>query len=176
MRHLHPRSASQSDGRLRAHLATHGRRGTCAGSGAFAVAEPASEPPHPTRQLVSDAARFNARAEWRKADVLALSAEDGLADTIRPRLDAARADPAQVITITQIGEGADARPVTIPGDLPAIEPSSPPTTSSSSSSTCSWPTSLATSTPTVTRTSAGPCTSCPRSPNAPAAASSSCGT
>ena len=60
----------RSDGRLRAHLATHGRRGTCAGSGAFAVAEPASEPPHPTRQLVSDAARFNARAEWRKADVL----------------------------------------------------------------------------------------------------------
>jgi AAA domain len=56
-----------------------------------------------------------------KGTVLVLSAEDGVADTIRPRLDAARADPAQVITVTQIGEGPSARPLVIPGDLPAIE-------------------------------------------------------
>ena len=61
-----------------------------------------------------------------KGAVLVLSAEDGLADTIRPRLDAAGADPAQVITITSIAShGPDgerySRPVSIPGDLPAIE-------------------------------------------------------
>jgi len=57
--------------------------------------------------------------------VLILSAEDGLADTIRPRLDAAGADPASVITITEMvyatSDGQQSRPVTIPGDLPAIE-------------------------------------------------------
>ena len=56
-----------------------------------------------------------------KGAVMVLSAEDGLADTIRPRLDAAQADPAQVITVTQIGEGPEARPVSIPGDLRVIE-------------------------------------------------------
>ena len=53
--------------------------------------------------------------------VLVLSAEDGLGDTIRPRLDAAEADAQHVITVTQMGDGELARPVTIPGDLPAIE-------------------------------------------------------
>jgi hypothetical protein len=56
-----------------------------------------------------------------KGTVLVLSAEDGLADTIRPRLDAAQADAAAVITITQMGEGELARPVSLPGDLPTIE-------------------------------------------------------
>jgi hypothetical protein len=59
-----------------------------------------------------------------KGAVLILSAEDGLADTIRPRLDAAGADPAQVITITEMTSYADGerydRPVSIPGDLKAI--------------------------------------------------------
>lgn len=60
-----------------------------------------------------------------KGAVLILSAEDGLADTIRPRLDAAQADPGQIITITEIASYTDegdryGRPVTIPGDLPAI--------------------------------------------------------
>lgn len=61
-----------------------------------------------------------------KGAVLILSAEDGLADTIRPRLDAAGADPAQVITITGITavdeDGKDfTRPVSIPADLIDIE-------------------------------------------------------
>jgi RecA-family ATPase len=60
-----------------------------------------------------------------QGSVLVLSAEDGLADTIRPRLDAAGADPARVITITEIAcatdRGQQSRPVSIPGDLPVIE-------------------------------------------------------
>jgi len=62
----------RNDGRLRAHLAQYGRRQACDGSGAFAAAEPVTEPPHPTRAryTMSAAAAFNARAEWRKADVL----------------------------------------------------------------------------------------------------------
>jgi hypothetical protein len=64
-------------------------------------------------------------AEPVKGGVLILSAEDGLADTIRPRLDAAGADPAQVMTITEMtsyGEDGDqyGRPVSLPGDLQAI--------------------------------------------------------
>ena len=56
-----------------------------------------------------------------KGVVMVLSAEDGLADTIRPRLDAAQADAMRVITVTEIGAGQDARPVSIPGDLPALD-------------------------------------------------------
>lgn len=61
-----------------------------------------------------------------KGAVLILSAEDGVADTIRPRLDAAHGDPNQVIAMTGITyPGSDgellSRPVRIPGDLPAIE-------------------------------------------------------
>ncbi len=65
-------------------------------------------------------------AEPIKGAVLILSAEDGLADTIRPRLDAAGGDPAQVITITEMSTVAEdgertTRPVAIPRDLPAIK-------------------------------------------------------
>ncbi len=65
-------------------------------------------------------------AEPVKGAVLILSAEDGLADTIRPRLDAAGGDPAQVITITEMSTVTEdgeriTRPVAIPRDLPAIE-------------------------------------------------------
>jgi predicted nucleic acid-binding Zn ribbon protein len=60
-----------------------------------------------------------------KGAVLILSAEDGLEDTIRPRIDAAYGDPDQIITITEISyagaDGPASRPVKIPDDLPAIE-------------------------------------------------------
>ncbi len=60
-----------------------------------------------------------------KGAVLILSAEDGLADTIRPRIDAAGGDPDQIITITEISygtpDGPQSRPVRIPGDLAAVE-------------------------------------------------------
>jgi hypothetical protein len=64
-------------------------------------------------------------AEPVKGAVLVLSAEDGLADTIRPRLDAAGGDPDRVITITEIAALTEdgepvTRPVSLPGDLPAI--------------------------------------------------------
>jgi hypothetical protein len=59
------------------------------------------------------------------AAVVLISAEDGYGDTIRPRLDLAGADPARVVAITGIPDGADGatgdRPVTLPDDLPQIE-------------------------------------------------------
>lgn len=63
-------------------------------------------------------------APCEAGDVLILSAEDGLADTIRPRLDAAEGDPGRVHALTAVklrtddGETAH-RPVTL-ADLPEI--------------------------------------------------------
>jgi putative DNA primase/helicase len=54
------------------------------------------------------AARLSVGAPWPDGtgcplgDVLVLSAEDGLADTIRPRLDAAGGDPARVHALTDV--------------------------------------------------------------------------
>src|SRR6266516_1576436 len=61
-----------------------------------------------------------------KGAVLILSAEDGLADTIRPRIGAAQGDPAQIVTITDIvtmdEDGKPfARPVSLPGDIAHVE-------------------------------------------------------
>jgi hypothetical protein len=56
------------------------------------------------------------------ADVLLISAEDGLEDTIRPRLEAAGADLHAVHVLTEIDcRNGTTRPVSIPGDLPMIE-------------------------------------------------------
>jgi RecA-family ATPase len=53
-------------------------------------------------------------------DVLILSAEDGLADTIRPRLDAAGADTTRIHALTAItAEDADGRPLSRPPVVPA---------------------------------------------------------
>jgi RecA-family ATPase len=49
------------------------------------------------------------------AGVVILSAEDGLADTIRPRLDACGADVARVVAVQAVG--GDDHPPVIPGDL-----------------------------------------------------------
>src|SRR5690606_26564931 len=61
------------------------------------------------------------------AGVVILSAEDGLADTIRPRLDAAGADPTRVVALTGVrrvdpdtGEAYDVSP-TLPEHLAALE-------------------------------------------------------
>ena len=59
-------------------------------------------------------------------DVLILSAEDGLADTIRPRLDAAGADTARIHALTAVTiEDADggylSRPPVVPADLTLIK-------------------------------------------------------
>jgi len=52
--------------------------------------------------------------------VVILSGEDGLADTIRPRLDAAGADTSRIVTIESVVSGEHERGVTL-ADLPAIE-------------------------------------------------------
>jgi len=51
-----------------------------------------------------------------------LSAEDGLADTIRPRFDAAGGDPSKVVAVSTVpdGEGSE-RQIAIPDDLHMIE-------------------------------------------------------
>lgn len=54
------------------------------------------------------------------AAVVLLSAEDGLADTVRPRLDAAGADARLVYSLSLVIEDAETLP-TLDGDLPRIE-------------------------------------------------------
>lgn len=55
------------------------------------------------------------------AGVVLLSAEDGLADTIRPRLDAAGADVSRVVALTAVyADGSDRLP-TLPADLDRLE-------------------------------------------------------
>lgn len=56
-------------------------------------------------------------APCEPGSVLLMSAEDGLADTVRPRLDAAGADPDRVVALTEvlvtIGGETTSRPVTL---------------------------------------------------------------
>lgn len=54
------------------------------------------------------------------AGVVVCSAEDGLADTIRPRLEAVGADLARVVSLT-IGDVGGERSIAIPDDLGALE-------------------------------------------------------
>jgi hypothetical protein len=58
-----------------------------------------------------------------RAGVCLLSAEDGLADTIRPRLLAAGADLARVRALTAVHEPGrgGGRPPVLPRDLPLLE-------------------------------------------------------
>jgi hypothetical protein len=54
--------------------------------------------------------------------VVILSAEDGLADTIRPRFDAAGGDPSRVVAVSTVpDEEGNERQLSIPGDLHVIE-------------------------------------------------------
>ena len=58
----------------------------------------------------------------RPRGVVLLTAEDGLADTVRPRLEAAGGDLARVVAVEGVPDGtAEGRLPQIPGDLPAIE-------------------------------------------------------
>lgn len=53
--------------------------------------------------------------------VLLLAAEDGLVDTIRPRLDAAGGDPHRVITLVSVpNRDGSRRPIALPGDAPIL--------------------------------------------------------
>jgi hypothetical protein len=54
--------------------------------------------------------------------VVVLAAEDGIADTVRPRFDAAGGDPARVRVIAMLSDASgDERMPTIPDDLQAVE-------------------------------------------------------
>src|SRR5215217_605239 len=55
------------------------------------------------------------------AGVVLLSAEDGLADTVKPRLDAAGADTQKVVALSTVPDGKTERSLSIPEDLPAVE-------------------------------------------------------
>jgi hypothetical protein len=53
--------------------------------------------------------------------VLILSAEDGLADTIRPRLDRLKGDPGRVIFVESVTDGGREGPLTLAKDLDLLE-------------------------------------------------------
>lgn len=57
------------------------------------------------------------------ADVLILSAEDGLGDTIRPRIDAAGADASRAYALTSVPDekAEHHRPPALPDDIPTIQ-------------------------------------------------------
>ena len=55
------------------------------------------------------------------ADVVLLSAEDGIADTIRPRLDAAGADVARIHVFAEVHDESGLRPPELPADVPRLE-------------------------------------------------------
>lgn len=60
-------------------------------------------------------------SECEAGGVVICSAEDGLADTIRPRFDAAGGDPSKVVALATIANAeGDERSLAIPHDIPAI--------------------------------------------------------
>jgi hypothetical protein len=71
---------------------------------------------------VSAGIAFPDGAECEPAGVVLLSAEDGLADTIRPRLDAAGADTSKILALATVpDENGHDRLLSIPEDLALIE-------------------------------------------------------
>ena len=55
------------------------------------------------------------------AGVVLLSAEDGVADTILPRVEAAGGNPSRVLALQTVGEGDAERLPTLPDDLPLLQ-------------------------------------------------------
>lgn len=70
---------------------------------------------------VSAGLGFPDGAPCEPAGVVLISAEDGIADTVRPRLDAAGADASRILALTMIpdAEGGE-RLLSIPEDLPHV--------------------------------------------------------
>jgi hypothetical protein len=72
------------------------------------------------------AARVSVGSAWpdgtecEAGGVVLCSAEDGEADTIRPRLDAAGGDPSKVLTLATVPDGTSERLLSIPEDLGII--------------------------------------------------------
>ena len=78
--------------------------------------------------LTTDAAaRVSVGRDWpdgtpcEAGGVVILSAEDGLADTIRPRLDAAGGDPSRVLALATVADGDAERLISIPKDLDVVQ-------------------------------------------------------
>jgi hypothetical protein len=67
--------------------------------------------------------RFPDGQPCEAAGVVIMNAEDGLADTIRPRLDAAGGDASRVLSLATVpvGDHGDERHLTIPEDIPIIQ-------------------------------------------------------
>jgi len=62
------------------------------------------------------------RAACEAGGVVILSAEDGLADTIRPRFDAAGGDPSRAVAVSTVPDAeGNERQIAIPDDLSVIE-------------------------------------------------------
>jgi hypothetical protein len=61
-------------------------------------------------------------SECRAGGVVILSAEDGLADTIRPRFDAAGGDPSKAVAVSTVPDAeGNERQIAIPDDLATVE-------------------------------------------------------
>jgi hypothetical protein len=73
-----------------------------------------------TARVSSHGIGFNQR-QGPTGDVIFLSAEDCLEDTVRPRLEAAGANLERIHTIRCMVQGEEERPVEIPADLPFID-------------------------------------------------------
>ena len=75
--------------------------------------------------LVADVEREPVRWLWpaRRGDVILLSAEDDISDTIRPRLEAAGADLSRCWVLPDVQPEPDRppRPPELPADLDALE-------------------------------------------------------
>jgi hypothetical protein len=74
-----------------------------------------------TARVSSGQAMPDGSAGGVAAGVVILSAEDGLADTVRPRLDAAGGDPARVLALTtKYDDNAVDQLLSLPEDIPLI--------------------------------------------------------
>jgi AAA domain-containing protein len=70
---------------------------------------------------VTTARRFPDGAPGVAGGVVLLTAEDGLADTVRPRLDAMAGDPSRVVALTAVAdEDGQINPITLPDHIPAL--------------------------------------------------------
>jgi hypothetical protein len=71
---------------------------------------------------VSVGKRWPDGAECKAGGAVILSAEDGLADTIRPRFDAAGGDPAKAVALSTVPDSeGNERQIAIPDDIYVIE-------------------------------------------------------
>jgi AAA domain len=77
--------------------------------------------------LTDVAARATSRRQWPdrtpsvEGDVIILSAEDGIADTIRPRVDRQGGDPRRVHVLDAVTDTAGPRGFQLGWDLPVLE-------------------------------------------------------